>query len=478
MLRWELLTGMHAFFKDDHWKALSLARQFLLVGGLVSLVATFIVGAFVTRLIEEAVTRNSGAATALYVDSVIAPLLPDMQASTDLSDSVKQALDETLGQGALGKRLMSFKLWRPDGTVLYSNDGEQIGQKLPLSDGLQTALTGKMVAEYDNVDDVGSESERESGVPLLEVYNPVLQPWSGDVVAVLEFYEIATEFQHSLSHARLQSWIAVVAFTMTFFAILSALVFKGSRMIDSQREALKKRIQDLSDLLMQNGELSAKLQRASQRTAALNERYLRRLGAELHDGPAQLVALAALKVDSDAISNPRTSQKVRDGEISSIKSSLDDAMQEIRTICSELVLPQIEGADLKEIIERAIKAHTQRTGKPVRLSMSPMSPQLSALSLSVKICVYRFLQEALNNGFRHGGGAGQYVVQTFDGQNVSITVGDKGPGFDPAKIKPSSLGLSGLRERVESLGGHFDLKTSTQGTVLRMSLNLHEMESA
>ncbi|CAN7700524.1 sensor histidine kinase [Rhizobium sp. LjRoot98] len=469
---------MNAFSKGGYWKAPSLAQQFLLLGGLVSLVATIIVGAFVTRLIEDAVTRNSGAATALYVDSVIAPLLPDMQASTDLSDSVKQALDETLSQGALGKRLISFKLWRPDGTVLYSSDREQIGEKLPLSDGLQTALTGQMVAEYDNIDDVGSESEVESGMPLLEVYNPVLQPWSGDVVAVLEFYEIATDFQHSLNHARLQSWIAVVASTMTFFAILSALVFKGSRMIDSQREALKKRIKDLSDLLTQNGELSAKLQRASQRTTALNERYLRRLGAELHDGPAQLVALAALKVDSDAIRNPRTSRKLRDSEISSIKSSLDDAMHEIRTICSGLVLPQIEGADLKEIIERALKAHKQRTNTTVRLSMSTTSPPLSALSLSAKICVYRFLQEALNNGFRHVGGAGQYVVQTFDGENVSITVGDSGPGFEPEKIKPSSLGLSGLRERVESLGGHFDLKTSNQGTVLRMSLNLHEMESA
>lgn len=153
-------------------------------------------------------------------------------------------------------------------------------------------------------------------------------------------------------------------------------------------------------------------------------------------------------------------------------------MHEIRTICSGLVLPQIEGADLKEIIERALKAHKQRTNTTVRLSMSTTSPPLSALSLSAKICVYRFLQEALNNGFRHIGGAGQYVVQTFDGENVSITVGDSGPGFEPEKIKPSSLGLSGLRERVESLGGHFDLKTSNQGTVLRMSLNLHEMESA
>ena len=43
------------------------------------------------------------------------------------------------------------------------------------------------------------------------------RPWSGEVVGVLEFYEIATDFQHSLNHARLQSWLAVVAFTTSFF---------------------------------------------------------------------------------------------------------------------------------------------------------------------------------------------------------------------------------------------------------------------
>src|SRR6476661_2844885 len=85
------------------WNALSLATQFLLTGGLVSLIAMAVVGAVITRVIEAAVTRNSAAATALYVDSVIAPILPDMQKSEVLSDPVAHALDETLGQGALGR---------------------------------------------------------------------------------------------------------------------------------------------------------------------------------------------------------------------------------------------------------------------------------------------------------------------------------------------------------------------------------------
>ena len=106
----------------DNWNAQSLAVQFLVAGGLVSFAAMLIVGLLVTSQIEEGVTRNSAATTALYVDSVIAPLLPNMRKATTLSDTVTRALDETLSQGALGERLVSFKLWGRDGTILYAKD--------------------------------------------------------------------------------------------------------------------------------------------------------------------------------------------------------------------------------------------------------------------------------------------------------------------------------------------------------------------
>ena len=106
----------------ERWSHLSLATQFLLAGGLVSVLAMAVIGFLVKSQIESGVTRNSAAATALYVDSIIAPLLPDMQTSQTLNESTAHALDEVLGPGALGHQLMSFRLWRPDGTILYAND--------------------------------------------------------------------------------------------------------------------------------------------------------------------------------------------------------------------------------------------------------------------------------------------------------------------------------------------------------------------
>ena len=148
-----------------------------------------------TSLIEAGVTRNSAAATALYVDSVIGPILPDMQKSEVLSDPVERALDETLGNAPLGRRLLSFKLWSRDGTILYSNNKSLVGRRFQPNPEVEEAFEGKMIAQFDRVDDVESEAERASGLPLLEIYNPVLQPWTGEVVAVSEFYEIATDFQ-------------------------------------------------------------------------------------------------------------------------------------------------------------------------------------------------------------------------------------------------------------------------------------------
>lgn len=445
----------------------------MLAGGLISLGALILVGTFVTTLVEAAVTRNSAAATALYVDSVIAPILPDMQKNQMLDDTVTHALDETLGHGSLASRLLSFRLWRSDGLILYSNDKSLMGKTIPINDDLKTAFAGKMVANFNEIDDLESSAERASGKPLLEIYNPILQPWSGKVVAVSEFYEIADEFQHSLDQVRLRSWLAVVLFTLAFFLVLSAIVFRGSKIIERQGRDLRRRIGELSELLAQNRTLHGRVQRASQRTAELNESYLRRTGADLHDGPAQLISFAALRLDSDILLDAAASRETREREVIAIKESLDEAMRDIRYICEGLVLPHIECADLTEVLQRAVAAHEYHAGTSVDLSISE---HLTQLAPSAKICIYRFVQEALTNGFRHGDGINQRVMQTWQGDRVVVEVADDGPGFDPSTVGHGSIGLAALKDRVESLGGSFTLETSQHGTLVRMSLNINAME--
>lgn len=453
----------------SRWNSQSLAMQFLSMGGAVSVCAMALIGAFVSDRVELTVTSNAAATTALYVDSVIAPLLPDMQSNEALDDTTARALDETLGQGALGGRLLLFRLWRSDGTVLYANDPAATGTKRALDDRLKTAFSGQMVARFVAT---GEENDRvEPAVPVLKIFNPVLQPWSGEVVAVSEFHEAAGEFQQSLLRTKLHTWLAVAAFTLVFFVLLSAIVLRGSRTIERQRHALKQRVEELSESLSQNEALRDRVQRATQRATTLNEGYLRRIGADLHDGPAQLLAYAALRLDSEALRRSTAPDEMSKNEIVAIKASLDEAMQEIRTMCSGLVLPRIEGASLPDILQEAIRTHRMRTGTSVDLSVSAPPEHLPP---AARICIYRFVQEGLNNAYRHAGGIGQAVSQRTEGGLVIVEVADRGSGFDLNQVRPTSLGLAGLRERVESLGGTFDIASSETGTVLRMTTSIEE----
>ncbi|MER8575423.1 sensor histidine kinase [Mesorhizobium sp. M1338] len=450
------------------WSELSLALQFVVAGGFGLLAVMLVVGAWVTGQIRDGVIRNSAATTALYVDSVIAPLLPDLRKQHELSDSVKQALDETLGQGALGKRLVSFKLWTRDGTILYAKETAQIGRRFDPSDNLRSAFGGSVVAEFNTFDDDEGE-ERASGLPLLEIYNPVREPWSGEVVAVTEFYEIADDFKATLASALWSSWLVVAGATLAAFLLLSGIVLRGSRTIDDQRGALRRQVSELQGLVTQNSALRLRVQRASRRATALNERYLRRIGADLHDGPAQLVALAALRMDSPVFSGDGHSGESRSTEVAMIRKTLEDALREIRGICTGLVLPQIETAAASDILRLAVNEHQLRTGTSVTLTLAGQLPEPGA---SEKISIYRFVQEGLNNAYRHARGKDQAVSAGMKGGRLFVEVSDAGPGFDPARDE--GLGLAGLRERVESIGGQFETLTGPHGTRLVIRLSVEE----
>jgi signal transduction histidine kinase len=323
-----------------------------------------------------------------------------------------------------------------------------------------------VAAEFDELEDEENVTERQTDVPLLEIYSPIREPWSGKVVAVAEFYEAAGDLQATLAAAWRRSWLVVAAVTLCIMGLLFGIVLRGSGLIASQRRALEERVTELSALLRQNEDLRLGVQQASRRTATLNEQFLRRISADLHDGPAQLLALASLRLGHDG---PAQDAAARPGELAAIRSFLDDAMLEIRSICRGLVLPQIDAMDLKEVVASAVAAHEQRTGTTVEFSVEGMA---SRLWQPEKICVFRFVQEGLHNAFRHAAGAGQAVAVVASAGLFRVTVSDTGPGL--AMDRPEGLGLAGLRERVASLGGRFSIESSPAGTVLTMILMLDD----
>jgi signal transduction histidine kinase len=102
--------------------------------------------------------------------------------------------------------------------------------------------------------------------------------------------------------------------------------------------------------------------------------------------------------------------------------------------------------------------------------------------LPLKVTLFRLLQEALSNAYRHGEGKAQKVLvqpMTNSLKRLHVEISDEGPGFvlvQSGKAQPSKeghLGLVGMRERVESLGGTFQVESAPgRGTKVMAQLPL------
>ncbi len=444
---------------------LSLTARFAMTAGAVLLAVAVIGGIWVTEIITRSAVASAASATALFMESIIGPLTQELEVADTLSIGPIRAIEEVMATSALGERVVSVKIWKPGGLVAYAADTDLIGKQFAVSPNLARAFAGEIVGEFDELDDEESAAERATGLPLLEIYSPIRKPWTGEVIAVGEFYEDATALQVTLRDARVHTWLIVLAMAVLLGAALLGIVHRASLVIVQQREALRLRAEEAERVSQQNRMLRLRIERAAGRAAEMNERFLRRISADLHDGPAQLISLAALRLGGLAKAEDAA---VRRAEQDVVRQALDEAMREIRAICSGLSLPDLEAAPLAGVIADAVRAHEHYTATRVSVSLGPLPESVSP---AVKICAFRFVQEGLNNAFRHAAGVGQRVEAGLTGAMLTVTVANAPADGAAIPAEGGGLGLSGLRERVESLGGSFSFEAPPEEEV-RMTMTI------
>jgi len=441
----------------------TLAQQFNFVSLAILISGMVIIGWWVSRQISDGIINHHTATTALHVDSFVSPHLQMLGHGEPLSPDQIENLNELLRETSLARDIVSFKIWNTDGQIIYSTDPLITGQTFDGNEGLTRALRGRMASRLSDLRKKENVFERSSWDRLIETYSPVFDEGSARVIAVVEFYQSAKELQSEVGAAQTRSWVIVGSATAIMYLLLIGLVYRGSDTIARQQHQLHEKVSQLSDLLAQNQKLHRRVYRATNRVTALNEQYLRRISAELHDGPAQELGFVLLRFE-DVIAaceacplidceDSRTSET-----LNTFQDSLQRALRDIRTISAGLRLPELEHLNLEQILTRVVRIHEKRTGATVPVDYNQLPEQLP---LPVKITIYRIIQEGLSNGFRHGDKANQRVQVTFCHGDLNVVVTDDGPGFDAgvAVDEELHLGIAGMRERVESLGGVFSLES-------------------
>lgn len=435
------------------------------------LVALVAVGSWVSHRIEQAAVQNFAITAANYVESFIAPVTQDLADGTELSDPAQQAMEEIFSSSALSGRIVSYKIWKKGGLIVHASDSLLAGKKFEPSDDLRAAWQGEVSASFEDLNDPEDASEASLGVPLLEVYSPIHEVFSGEIIAVAEFYERADALQIELSDAQRTTWMVVGSAFALSGLLLIGIVKAGGRTIEVQRAELKAQLAASERLAIQNDTLRKRAITANQRATAQTEQTIRRVGSDLHDGPAQHLSFAALRLDSafEKGGSPDARKEIR--------TSLDKALEEIRAISRGLALPELEELDVAGLVRRAVTEREAQSGYSVDLKFEGSEPR--TLSYAEKLCIYRFLQEGLSNAFRHGNVETAVVTVTGMPECVRINISDSGEGFnvrEPVQLdEHGGQGLIGLKDRVESIGGSLTIESNIgKGTVLTLEIDTEE----
>jgi signal transduction histidine kinase len=445
---------------------LSFAQQFLFLSLLILVGGMLVIGLVVQSAIEQGVTRRTAAVTALYVDSFVSPLAQPTASTGTVTEAQRRELDDLLGRTPLGTQVVAFKIWAPNGEILYSPNPELIGRTFEVDDQLESAFAGDVVTEISDLSEAENEFERESWDRLIETYAPIRVEGTGAVFAVSEFYQLPDPLIAEIRDAQIRGWIIVGAATLVMYLLLVGMTLRASNTIRRQRDDLIANVKALEATLAENRNLQSRVNRAAARTTALNEQFLGRLSADLHDGPAQNVALALLRVDdlADPAGNGGTS------DVDVMKRALDSALTGIRSITLGLRSPDVEGLSPCRAAQRAVTDFERLTGDRVNVECEEHDDAVGPLPTNITI--YRVVQESLANSFKHAGPANREVTISRRDGSVELKIADDGTGFDLSEVsKDTSLGLALMRERVEVLGGRFSVRSDPdRGTTVEATI--------
>jgi signal transduction histidine kinase len=437
----------------------SLARRFLLASLVVLVVGGVVIGLWVGGQLERGIVDRTASITGLYIDSFIEPHLESLSGGQWLSPTDVADLDALVADTSFGQRVVALKVWRPDGVIVYSPDRSLIGQSFPVEDGLAQALGGTIVADMSNLDASENVGEQARGFSrLLEMYVPVRERGGDRIIAVAEFYQLPTDIEQQVWSAQIQSWLVVAGAVALAFLLLFGIVRGGSNTISRQQVALRRQVSELSTLLDQNERLRTRVRTAAERTTTLSERNLRRISSDLHDGPGQMLALALLRLDQ---LRGESAGPVRDTTVTELHATLDEALRDMRAIAAGLRLPELTNLSAADAVRRAVDDHVRRTGIKVALNVETEGEDTP---LPTKIALFRAAQELLSNATRHGQGHDVSLDLARDASQLRLTVSDGGPGAAQAQSSDTGgLGLAGVREQAELLGGSFELADRPAG---------------
>ena len=297
---------------------------------------------------------------------------------------------------------------------------------------------------------------------MLETQQPIYIADLRQDEALVEAYESASGAPLDKTFPYIRSWMGVPLIMRGQVLGMLSLAHRQIGYYEEKDAQLAQDFANQAAIAMHNAELYQQ----AQKTAVADERS--RIARELHDSVTQAIYSVTLYADATRLA-------LKDGELDIVAENLNElramareAMLDMRLLIFELRPPVLEEEGLVIALQTRLEAVEARSG--VHADFHTNGERRLPLPLEIEL--YRIAQEALTNVVKHARAKQVNITLRFDEAQVCLEIADDGVGFDTAVGHSGGMGLRGIQERVEKIGGDLLVQsTPGQGTILRITVN-------
>jgi len=228
----------------------------------------------------------------------------------------------------------------------------------------------------------------------------------------------------------------------------------------------------LRSLFLQLEERNRELHALSERAINAQEEERRAIAQSLHDDTGQALSMLIIHLDRIDERIPARQKELKK-QVADARAMAANSLTELRRIFSGLRPAILDDLGLVPAIRWYARTNLEQVG--IRVVIKAPSAPLE-LSPAVTTTLFRIVQEAVSNIVRHAGAGSVTIVLQLSGGLVHLRVQDDGRGFDPGHasrdaVELQRLGLLGVRERAELLGGQLQIESVPEkGTSLQVSI--------
>jgi signal transduction histidine kinase len=242
-------------------------------------------------------------------------------------------------------------------------------------------------------------------------------------------------------------------------------------------ELLRAKVSVFADLHRKTHQLEVlnrELRTLSSNLIATQDDERRRIARELHDSLGQELSAAKMMTDKIVMLNRSLESKNEAVEISNL---IDHAIQQVRSISYLLHPPLLDEIGLQSALQFYLEGFTKRSGIEIQLETQPSN--FPRLAPEMETAIFRIVQEAVTNVFRHSGAREAWVTLMKDDSQVVGTVRDNGKGITEGVVegRPDRIGvgIGGMRQRVKEFGGDLRIGNANPGTFVEVTVPIEPL---